>query len=323
MIANLIWLTGTDDFHLSARKRAYLKGFRQKYPNGEIHFFGAEDFLHELENAIFTPSLFGEKRMAVCENFWSADVFAAAEKNNFFQKLPDFADYSVLILIDSAPDRRLKMNQFLEKNAKREKFDPKSEFEIRDWICQRVESRDRKISTQNARFLLERCGGNLWNLDSEIAKLSTFCDAEITEKSIRELTMPHPEAVIWGFLDEVSAGKTSAALKSLQTLLACDHSPHQILAMIMRQVGIFAQVFAAVQKKMPPKEVAQKCKMAPFVAQKMCSNINRFPAPKIQKLFDSLFALDRDLKNSTISITAADSSELVLRLERFVLEVGE
>jgi DNA polymerase III delta subunit len=127
MIKNLILLTGEDSYRLKNRLTFYKKAFQKKYSNGEISFLEKENSFNDLENNVFTPNLFGEKRLIICENFWNSEKYELAEKTKFFKKLPNYETECSLIISAPKLDKRLKFSKFLLTNARTEKFEKLAE----------------------------------------------------------------------------------------------------------------------------------------------------------------------------------------------------
>ena len=219
MINNLILLTGTDDFRLHERSRFYRKAFQKKYQNGEIKVLTSESSFADLENPVLTPNLFGEKRCVFLESFWNPKKFERAEKTKFFEKLPEMLNSVSVICLEPSLDKRMKWSKFLLKNTKIETFDSMDEFSLLQWISEYAKKNGGIIKQSEARILLTRCGENLWNLSHEIDKLVMSSENEVSSKLIKELTIPHPKAIIWEFTESLSKKNLEGAMRCFNQLL--------------------------------------------------------------------------------------------------------
>lgn len=321
MIANLLLLTGEDSYRLGARSRLYREKFVEKYPDGEVTFFTGENTFLELENTILTPNLFGGKRMAVCEGFWDAEKFETAQKADFFKRLPDFADQSTLMVLLPKVDKRLKFSKFLLSEAKTETFDLLDENQALEWVTKHAQKIGGKIDYNAARFLIQRCGINLWNLSQEIQKLSFAGDGEITKDLIEKLTLPHPQMEIWDFTEKLSRQDAPGAIAKFRTLLQMGQTPHQIFPMIQREIRIHAQLRAGLDQNLSAKEIATAAKLHPFVVSKTLSLTKNFSAEKIKDMYEMLFVIDKKLKTGAIYGTTNDMNEFELEIEKFILQI--
>ena len=320
MISNLILLTGKDTYRLHERVKFYEKSFREKFLNGEVEQFSQEHSLREVVNTVLTPSLFGEKRCVILEEFWNAEKFEEAEKNKFFEALSDFTDQATIFVIEPSLDKRLKFSKFLLKNAKVETFDPLDEMSLHAWIKEFVKKRNRSIPHQESNLLLHRCGENLWNLSRELEKLSMATDTEITKDLIMQLTIPHPKAIIWEFTEKLSKKNVHESLRALRELLYAGESIHQIFAMIIREVRIHAQLRSALDQHISADHIASMTKLHPFVIKKTIPLTKNFSMPQIEGMYERLFQIDKKMKTGGISVSTDDNSELVLAVEKFIVE---
>ncbi len=319
MIKNCILLTGEDDFRLRERAKFYRTVFRQKYRDGEITTLGKEDSLHDLENIVMTPNLFGGRRLVLMEDFWDTEKFEQAEKTEFFVKLPDFESQCTALIIDPKLDKRTKYSKFLLANTKVESFDPYEEAQLIRWIQQYAEKKGGKILHPSAHTLLKRCGENLWNLSREIEKLVLAGDGEITDKLILELTIPHPSVVMWDFLESLSKKSVQLSMKRFHDLLESGVSVHEVLSMIFREVRIHAQIRSGIDQGFSSQKIATESKIHPFVIQKTYSLTQQFSKEKIENMYEMLFRIDEKIKTGKISLSTDDTSELELAIEKFIL----
>lgn len=320
MIPNLLLLTGDDDFRLRERARFLREGFRTKYPDGEVEFFEQADEFAALENSVLTPNLFGGKRLAVCDQFWSAEKFETAQKADFFKRLPDFTDTATILCLEPKLDKRTKWTKFFLGHSRTEAFAPLDESGLLRWIERAAETFGGNISRDCAQFLLNRCGENLWLLSREIAKLTAAAGEKPVEKElILELTLPHPQLEIWDFLEQVSRKNATAAIGKFRSLLQMGQSVQQIFSMLQREVRIHAQIRAALDHNLPPAAIAKQTKLHPFVVQKTLPLSRQFSRQKIEQLYDHLFEIERRLKSGGIVVTSNDTGEFELAIEKFIV----
>ncbi len=329
MISNLILLTGEDTFRLHERLRVLKKGFKQKYPNGELKIFetpqrgdGHDNIaaLASLNELACTPNLFGEKRLAICEtDWWNAAKFDKAE--NFFRTLPDNADHSSILVVQPKLDKRTKWSKFFLDNARTELFEPLDELNLLRWIENRVEKFEKKISRIDAKFLINRCGTDLWHLASEIEKLTTATEKEfISQDIIEKLTIPHPQLEIWDFLEKLSQGDAENAIKRFRSLLTMGSPIHQLFSMIQREIRVHAQLRAGLDQGLHESEIAKQTKLHPFVVKKTIGCTKNFSAMKIRKLYDELFDIEKRMKSGGIILTTNDTRPLEIAIEKFIIK---
>ncbi len=321
MIQNFVLLTGPDDYRLGNRKRFFIDAFRQKYPDGEIERFDGKSDFDVLSNAVLTPNLFGGRRLLITEGFWTPEHFEAAEAAEFFTALDQSTDLT-LISLEPSLDKRTKAAKWLLKNAKVETFEHLSEGEILRWLQSQAQQLEVQLGPKEAQALLARVGENLHNLSQEIQKLSLMAEeGVITADLISTHTLAHPKVVLWDFLADLSRKRAPEALRKFRDLRQAGESTHYVFAMLIREVGIHAQLRAGIDQGLGEKAIASATKLHPFVVKKTLPLTQRFSQDQIQRMYESLLAIDTRLKTGQLMMTTDDQLEFELAVERFILQV--
>lgn len=320
MINNFVLLTGPDEYRLGARKQVFLRAFREKYSDGEIESFDTKSDFNALANAVLTPNLFGGRRLLLTSEFWTPEHFEAAEAADFFSALSESTDLT-LVSIEPSLDKRTKAAKWLLKNAKVETFEHLSEGETLRWLETKATEQGTQLGRNEALALLNRVGGeNLHNLSQEIQKLSLMADGSpITVELIENHTLAHPKVVLWDFLADLSQKRTAPALKKFRELREAGESTHYIFAMLIREVGIHAQLRAGIDNGLSESAIASKTKLHPFVVKKTLPLSRRFSRQQISEMYDLMCDIDIRLKTGGIVISTDDQLEFELAIEKFIL----
>ncbi|HEY5714504.1 MAG TPA: DNA polymerase III subunit delta [Candidatus Gracilibacteria bacterium] len=322
MIPNLILLTGADTYSLFQRKRFYQKAFRNKYADGEIETFEASHDLSSLENAVLTPNLFGSKRLIFTEGFWTPEKFEQAEKSNFFQKLLEATEFCTIMVVEPNLDKRVKWTKFLLSDAKSEVFEPLDETALHNFLIKYAQSRGGQLSLALSRDLVSRAGNDLWMLTQEIEKLILSSDdGAITKALIQELTLKRTEVVIWSFLENLSKQNIPQALILFHGLIDMGESPHQIMAMMIREIRIHAQIRSGLDQHLDSKTIATRTNLHPFVVQKTLPLSRHFTMDQIRTMYQGLYDLDRRMKTGGLQMSTDDSGELILGMEKLMIQM--
>lgn len=321
MIKNLVLLTGEDSYRIIKRLKFYQTKFREIYADGEISSLEKDNSYTDLENSVFTPNLFGGKRLIICSNFWNAEKYDQAVKKKFFEKLPNYEEECSLILVIPKVDKRLKFSKFLLKNARTEVFEKLPENELIRWIEKFTVQNEGKISRENSRKLWQRVGDNLWTLSSEIKKLIFASNSrEITGENIEKLTQPNPQLEIWGFLKNLSQCNAPAAIGKFRDLLVSGTPVQMVFSMIQREIRVHAQIVDGLERNLSERDIAQETRLHPFVVKKTLPLSRNFSRKKIEAMYDALFDIDMRIKTGGIMTTSNDSSELELAVEKFIVK---
>ncbi len=162
-------LYGKDTFR-AKRKLKELRGFFLSKA-GDLGIFQAsgENFDRpQFEEFLTAKNLFSGKNAVICENIFENKPFAdfamknldkfAGSKNTFIF-LEEEINEDVLPLIE-------------EKAEKAQRFDLLSGVKLEKWLEEEAERKKIKISQADRSAILEKCGSDLWCVDSETEKFS-------------------------------------------------------------------------------------------------------------------------------------------------------
>ena len=90
--------------------------------------------------------------------------------------------------------------------------------------------------------------------------------------------------------------------------------------MIIREIRIHAQLLSGLNQNLQAREIATATKIHPFVVNKTLPTSKNFTISQIKKLYDHLFIIDTRLKSGGITMTADDTSEFELAIEKFIIQ---
>ncbi len=102
---------------------------------------------------------------------------------------------------------------------------------------------------------------------------------------------------IFAFLDALSSGKPTTALKKLSDERLAGTDDFQLFGMLLRQIRLLLQVRSMIDQ-MPAvtKQVAQALGMHPFVAQKMLTEVRSWSSMRLERIHGLAGKLDKAMK---------------------------
>ena len=165
------------------------------------------------------------------------------------------------------------------------------------WLQRAAKEQGGIISSNDARYLIERVGANQQIVSSEINKLLIYAPT-ITRDSIDLLTEPTPQSTIFQLLEAAFAGNAQRALSLYQEQRALKVEAPQIIAMLAWQLHILAINKAAGQRS--PADIAKEAKLSPYVVQKSAQIARFLTLAQLKQLIDSLLDIDLKSKRSNL-----------------------
>lgn len=211
-----------------------------------------EDTPKTSEIADFLDSIpfLSEYKCVVIEDL-NADAMDVTEHKAYLSLIENVPEGSILIIAQNNLEIDLikpkaKMKKLMDTCAKSGEFVEMkylSPAVINGMTVRKLAKSGCTISSQNAGYLAEECGGDLTVLQNEIAKLSAYKPGkEITREDIDKLVPKRIETNIYDLAKQLMSGRIDSALDILNTLFIQRVEPVIILAALS---GHFTDLYRA------------------------------------------------------------------------------
>jgi len=321
---NIFFFHGEDTYSIHQKIKFWIDQFKIKYGDDtnieviEAAKINPKEFATNLQSLPFLA----EKRLVIIKNLLEDSDQDTQEK--IIESLENIPDFCILVFAENTtPDKRTSGFKNLCKLAKTEEFQPLSPIELTNWILKTTEAHKGKISRQDAEFLASQIGADLWRLSNEIDKLITATQPQnlITKSLIESLVTPSLSSSIFKLTDAIAAKKHKDSLRIFKTLIDSGEEAMMVFHMIVRQFRILIQAHYLVSQKEDQASMAKKLKMHPYVVMTACNQSKNFTAEKLKEIYARLLEIDTRFKTGKIKITTDDNRELLLELEKFIIEV--
>jgi len=306
-----VWF-GENDWAISKQILKWIEVFNSKYGDFNILKIdfeepGQKNKLEEtLKNAMQVDSLFGQNKLIILKNVFTKKL----EKNietlilESLEKLPEtfFVIFSQRGNIDKRSKLFKKLNSL--KNSEVKSFDAPKGYLINDWIRKQVQQAGAQISNYAIDRLIVLVGNDLWQLETEIQKLSNYCQGrEISDKDVDELVKGKFNDNIFQFVDALAAKNKAQSAKLLSDQLGSGANQFYLLTMISRQFRNILMVKDLKENNTvsSPEFAAQKLKLHPFVAKKTWQQADSFKKRELEIIYKRLLAIEKKFKSSSWS----------------------
>ena len=320
-MSNLFLLTGEDSYQTLAKLKKWQAGFVQKYGDTNISIL-EEDFTAEkILQATDTMPFLSEKRLVIVKNF--CQKAPAEEQKKLAEKLEKIPDFCVFFLVETTPpDKRTVLYKRFLKLGRVEDHFPIQGSELTRWITEKVQAQGGQIGFNEANYLAQTIGSDLWTIENEISKLINYCSPNpIDRPAIDLLTKANLSTSIFRFTDCLGQKNAALAIQTLQELLENGSEEiHYIFYMIIRQFRLILQIKSLAEKRLSPPEMARQLKQHPFVIKTTLNQIRNFDLSTLKKIYHQLLQIDIALKTGRIRISVDNTQEFNLALEKFILE---
>ena len=336
MAKNLFLFTGEESYLLHERVTAWKKAFVEKHGDINLAVLDAEETpLHEIMAAVNAVPFLGDKRLIFvyglpekpkvrqADKVTKKDEKREEELKKFEQDLDHIPETSVVVFVQSNPDKRKSFYKKLLEKAEVKEFIPLGGQLLNAWIRKHVEMKGARIDVSTADYFASLTGPNLWKLSQEIDKLTAYSfGKDITRSTIDVLAVPTLEANIFRLTDALGTKDRRKAIRHLHKSLAVGENLRQVFFMVVRQFRLLLQgnSYRSANPNASSTAFSAILKIHSFVARNILDQSKHFSDSELRSAYSRLLEIDTALKTSQIRVTADNQDELALALERFIIK---
>ena len=286
--------------YLDALHKLLVEDFAEAF---NYHRFGADNFsLQGLLDSLEALPMMAQRSMVQIDdvNLFALSGEDGAACADFLSRIPDYCTVVLVYeTVEFKPDRRKKALAEALDRAVQVEFAQPSERELVTWIARHLKKAGKRITVEDAQFLIHRTGGSMTALLSELGKLTAFVEAETVGRSDIELLVePVLEAEIWDLTDALAAGRGETALKSLDALLRKQEEPLRLLGSIGGQFRRLLTARRLLEGGKRQQELMKLCGMSAYPAQKAMESAKRLSEAFCAKAVLLCLEADEKLKTS-------------------------
>ena len=280
-------------------------------PDFNYKRLGGENLdLSRLSQAIDTVPFFAERSLVEVKDY-DINKCRDSELQRLKDILGDIPDYCTVVFtesVDYSPDGRLSPVKLMQKLGRCINFTRQGEKDLCDWIIKRFAAGKKRISRQDAEYLIFTGGGLMNRLIPEIDKLSSGTAGDtVTRQDIDLMVQRLPEADVFEMTELMGAGNFDAAAGLLAQLLSRREEPIMLLALIGAQMRRLYGVRLAMTRSLSGAETMELCGIKyDFILQKLRQSAGRFSLGSLASILELCAEYDFKMKSS-----GGDSAELL------------
>lgn len=259
-------------------------------------FYGNECKGDEVFGAAQTLPSFAERRVVLVKK--GGDLSAAAQEV-LLSYLQDPSPSTCLILQAEKVDGRKKFYAEFKKKGESVEYKRPYENQLGPFVREEVRCAGKRIDGAAAELLAYLVGNNLQELASQIEKLVVYCGKKETigVEDVRTIVSDTKAENVFEFTDALGGKDIAKAMRMLSGLLADGEAPLKILGAVARHFRQIWQVRSALQRKVPPGELAKAAGVAPFVVNKLKDQARNFGTAELTRIFEQMLELDLAFKS--------------------------
>ncbi len=293
----IIFLYGKDTYRSKRKLKEIIDRYKKAHKRGlNINFLDLkEEGFEGFNDSIRQTSMFKEKKLQVVLNPFSDKLF----KEKFLEKKEDFLNSEdIIVLFEEGEVRKNdKLLKFLKEKAKTQDFSLLSGLKLLSWIKKEFERRGFKITSRVADKMASFVGNDLWRMENEISKLTSYKKGEeIKEEDVDLLVKPEIETDIFKTIDAIAQKNKKKALSFMHNHLEKGDSPPYLLSMIGYQIRNILSVKEMTERNFSYNEAFKKTGLHPFVFKKSYYQSSSFSLSELKKIYQKIFEADLSIK---------------------------
>ncbi len=288
----VVVLTGKNTYALQSSLHEIASKFVSEFGDSIERFDGSEIVNADgVLDAVRSVSFLEPRKLVIVRDFGqSSDVMTKIETI-----VEQTADSTDLLLVDSKLDKRTAGYKYLKKECDLRSFDELQGYELERWAIEEAKKLEVKLTSSNAKFLVDRVGPDQQLLSQEIVKLS-LNGPEISHELIEELVEPNPQSKVFDMLDALFSGNGEKAQELYEDQRAQGEEPQKLLAMITWQLQqLVLAVYAPVKTV---DAVVASSKISPYSAQKALQLAKNISKADLKFYITELAQIDLQSKTS-------------------------
>ncbi len=261
-----------------------------------------------------TLSFLGGTKLVVVRN-----LHEAVPKDQDAQTLMDYAGSPIpeacLIITADKVDRKRKLFKVLAGLKTAVACEAPKENELINWLRKRAEEKSYSLSSDAARFLVNRVGARPGILAKELEKTLLFVgkNKSVSEQDVAEVVGESKLENVFALTDALKTKNPEKALHLLNNQIDHGEEPIKILGTIAWQFRMIWEVKHYQKKNLPSGQIAKVMGASPYVVNKASQHTSRFSTQQLRNGYLELVKADRSLK-STSQDPLAVMQTLILNL---------
>ena len=308
---------GVDDFSMNeALERLKAQAGPQDVLDANVTRGQASTFSPQQVQALCsTVPFLASKRMVIVEGLLSlfegrhpsrrgrGGQDAASEWLALADYVPAMPPSTDLVLLDGAVRRGNSLLVTLSPLGEVTEFPALRGARLNRWIQDRASASGCAISGEGVRMLSELVGGNLWTLNSEIEKLSLYCNGRRADAEDVRLLVPFANEVnVFNAVDAIMERRFSDAVRAMRRLMEGGATGPYIVAMVARQVRLLLLARDLEDAGVPQSQMGERLGLASdWLLGKLREQAGRYSTSSLESLHKGLLETDLAVKTGRIA----------------------
>lgn len=297
MNSNIIFFYGADSYRIQLRLKELL--LADEFSRATIDAsenWSTNSFAAQVQAVPF----FGDQRQIIVKNAFAGIATDEVDKVLLvLDKVP--VTTSVIFVENGKPDARTRLFKALSKLSQVEIFEPLRGLAWSKFVDETARAAGVKLSRPARDILLFDLEGDSAQLIQVMAQLGLWAgEREVAASDAAYFVPRRPEGDSFKLLGALADKRIDGVVHFLCDLWRQDEAPMRVLGAIVYQYRQMLWAKAYLEDGVPPRDLASKLKVPPFVASRLSSVASRVPLDWIKTVYGQIGQIDEGIKSGKI-----------------------
>lgn len=262
------------------------------------YFEGKDADPVKIMDAVNTLPFFSDKRIVIVEN---SGLFKSA--NPLSDHLKEMPDSTVLVFVEKEIDKRNKLYKTVKEMGYIAEMNGVDETSLKKWIAGKLRSEGKKITGATLDHFLQKTGGDMELISSELEKLICYTMGReiITSEDVDAIIITQVSSQIFLMIDAIASKKQQTALQLYYDLIALKERPTSILYLITRHFNILLQVKELYQRHTDNSTIAKRVGIPPFTVNKYVAQGRNFKTSTLLGAVEMATDIEEQIKTGRLN----------------------
>jgi len=274
---------------------------------GQLVFEGAKLAVPQLQEALFSPSLFEPGRWVLIRQ-----AHELADIEGLLKILAKPLPPGVYLLLDfDKLDKRGALFKWLKANAQLAEFAALDRRTLPGKIKDLLSEKNVKLSSDAFQYLVTTLPADLLHIQNEVKKLSLFqTNSPLTLEQVQGLVFGGQQANVFQFFDTLGSRK-AGALGQFKQLLESGEEPSKLYYMLVGHIRGLLTIKSLQDEGLSQQEIAKQSGLAPWMVTRRLAQVKQWTQVELIDAIHLLYEHDVLIKQGQ---SDAESSLLQLIL---------
>lgn len=277
----------------------------------KVSLNGTEDFNYDSFNAAETPAakvmdsveqipMMTERRLVI---YRGVDSLKEDSWKSLMPILERPVQSTCFVLVAEKIDKRKKFFKAIGENGIQVELKKPYENQVATWIEYIAYLCEIKISREASSALQQLVGTNLSEIHNEVVKIRSYINGrkQIELADVLDVVSKARIDNVFDLTDAIAKRDRAQALLCLANLLEHGQNEMGILALILRQLRIFAQLRDGQRQGLSSTRLSTKVGVPEFFIKKYMAQSSQWDEHKLDRAIEALYDTDRALKSSQVA----------------------